>query len=83
MLGLSLKTEHNILNVHNNINSINFMSTGQVIRGKIRTASTSQQTQIICITFVQCRTNVEDAGPTLYKCYTYVLCLVGDPFKGH
>ena len=30
----------------------------------------SQQTQSICITFVQCWTNVEDVGPTLYKCYT-------------
>ena len=35
---------------------------------------TSQQTQNICITFVKCRTN---AGPTLYKCYTNVLCLLG------
>ena len=26
----------------------------------------SQQTQNICITFVQCWTNVEDVGPTLY-----------------
>ena len=30
----------------------------------------SQQTQTICITFIQCWTNVEDVGPTLYKCYT-------------
>ena len=37
----------------------------------------SQQTQNICIMFVQCWTNVEDAGPTLYKCYTNVLCLLG------
>ena len=35
-----------------------------------------QQTQSICITFVQCRTNVEDVGPILYKCYTNVLCLL-------
>ena len=33
----------------------------------------SQQTQNICITFVQRRPNVFDAGPTLYKCYTNVL----------
>ena len=26
----------------------------------------------ICITFVQCWTNGEDVGPTLYKCYTSV-----------
>ena len=38
--------------------------------------ATAQQTQNICITFVQCWTNVED-GPTLYKCYTNVLCLLG------
>ena len=25
--------------------------------------------QNICIAFVQCRTIVEDGGPTLYKCY--------------
>ena len=25
--------------------------------------------------FIQCWTNVEDVGPTLYKCYTNVLCL--------
>ena len=34
----------------------------------------TQQTQNICITFIQCWTNVEDVGPTLYKCYTNVLC---------
>ena len=27
--------------------------------------------------FVQCWTNVGDVGPTLYKCYTNVLCLLG------
>ena len=26
---------------------------------------------------MQCWTNVEDVGPTLYKCYTNVLCLLG------
>ena len=30
-----------------------------------------------CIAFVQCRTNVFDVGPTLYKCYANVLCLLG------
>ena len=34
----------------------------------------TQETQNICITFVQC---VEDVGPALYKCYTNVLCLLG------
>ena len=37
----------------------------------------SRQTQNICITFVHCRTSVEDVGPTLYKCSTNVLCLLG------
>ena len=35
----------------------------------------TQRTQII--TFIQCWTNVEDVGFTLYKCYTNVLCLLG------
>ena len=38
----------------------------------------SPQTLDICITFVQCWTNVEDVGPTLYKCYANVLCLRGN-----
>ena len=39
----------------------------------------SQQTQNICMTIVQCWINVEDVGPTLYNnyCYTNVLCLLG------
>ena len=39
-----------------------------------RYAVLSKQTQNICITFVQCWINVEDVGPTLYKCYTNVFC---------
>ena len=35
------------------------------------------KTQKNCITFIQRRPNVFDAGPTLYKCYTNVLCLLG------
>ena len=38
---------------------------------------TTQQKQIICITFIQSRPNVFDVGPTLYKCYTNVLRLLG------
>ena len=34
----------------------------------------AQQTQNI---FIQCWTSVFDAGPTLYKCYTNVFCLLG------
>ena len=36
----------------------------------------AQQTQNICITCVQRRPNVFDVGPTLYTCYTNVLCLL-------
>ena len=42
----------------------------------IQTCST-QQTQNICIKFIQCRSNVEDVGPTLYKCYANV-CVCWD-----
>ena len=38
----------------------------------------TQQTQNICITFVQRQPNVFDVGPTLYKCYTNILCLLGN-----
>ena len=37
----------------------------------------TQQTQNICITFIQGWTNVEDIVPTLHKCYTNVSCLLG------
>ena len=37
----------------------------------------AQQTQNNCITFIQRRTNVFDVGPTLYKGYTNVLCMLG------
>ena len=33
-------------------------------------------TRNICKTSVECGTNVEDVGPTLYKYYTNVLCLL-------
>ena len=35
----------------------------------------TQQTQNICITFIQRRPNVFEVGPTLYNCYTNVLGL--------
>ena len=38
----------------------------------------TQQTQNICIASVQRRSNVVDVGPTLYRCYTNVLCLLGN-----
>ena len=37
----------------------------------------TKQTQNICIQFVQRRPNVFDVGPTLYKCYTNIFCLLG------
>ena len=36
----------------------------------------SQQTQNICMPFVQRRPNVFNVGPTLYKSYTNVWCLL-------
>ena len=42
-----------------------------------------QQTQTICVTFVQRRPSVFDAGPTLYKRYTNVLCLLGGRCNVH
>ena len=38
----------------------------------------TEYTQNIRIAFVRCWINVEGVGPTLYKCYTNVLCLLGD-----
>ena len=35
--------------------------------------SLAQQTQNICMPFIQCWTNVEDVGPTLYKCYANIV----------
>ena len=42
----------------------------------------TQQAQNICITFIQCWTNVEDVGPMLHKCYTNVLYLLGIRYGG-
>ena len=39
-------------------------------------ACSTELTQNICITFIQRRPNVFDVGPTLYKWYTHVLCLL-------
>ena len=38
---------------------------------------TSPSTYNICITIIQCWSSVEDVGPTLDKCYTNVVCLLG------
>ena len=43
----------------------------------------SQQKQNICITFIQCRPNVFDVGPTWYKCFANVLCLLGMSYIKH
>ena len=43
--------------------------------GKMRACRRAMHTCFII--FVQCWTNVEDVGLTLYKCYTNVMCLVG------
>ena len=44
-----------------------------------QTLAPTKQTLNICITFIQRRPNVFDAGPTLYKCHANVLCLLGMP----
>ena len=36
----------------------------------------------MCKTFIKCWPNVEDVGPTLYKCYTNVLCSLGYQLSG-
>ena len=51
--------------------------TGHLAMVKLLNHQPSQQTQNICITVVQCWTNVGDIGSTLYTCYTNVLCLLG------
>ena len=38
----------------------------------------NQERQNIHITFRQCWTNIEEVGPPLYKCYTNVVCLLGN-----
>ena len=43
---------------------------------KATTEKSAQQTQNICIIFLQCGINVKDIGPTSYKCYTSGLCLL-------
>ena len=40
--------------------------------------SPASKHKTFCITFLQCCFNVEDVGPTLYKCHTNVLCLLGE-----
>ena len=37
----------------------------------------TEVTQNICITCIQCWANVEDVGPTLYKCYTDICLFTG------
>ena len=53
----------------------------------VSSGETNQQTQNFCITFVPCWPSVFDVGPTLYECYTNVLCLLGyvhvKPAIGH
>ena len=49
---------------------------------KVPEFTINRQTQNICITFVQRRPNVL-VGPTLYKCYTNISCLLGMPLCGN
>ena len=41
----------------------------------------AQQAQNVCITFIQRRPNVFEIGPTLYKSYTNVVCLLGEHIR--
>ena len=69
-----------ILNAWIYINNINHYFTFNIIiyyDPHNYSSMNTQQTQNICITFVQRRPNVYDVGPTLYKSYTNVLCLLG------
>ena len=56
---------------------INIIVSAAVSHILIDLGNTSQQTQNICITFIQCWPNIEDVGPALFKCYTNMLCLLG------
>ena len=47
--------------------------------GRQQETTPAQQTQNICMRFIQWRTSVEDVGPALYKCHTNVLYLLGYP----
>ena len=55
--------------------SLDITLTNHVVRSILLILT--RQTQNICIIFIHCWTNVEDVRPTLYKCYTNVLCLLG------
>ena len=65
-----LRTEYSNLNIYRYSNEAD--------RGLPKT---SQQTQNICITFIQCRPKDFNVSPTLYKCHTNVLCLIYHNFK--
>ena len=52
------------------------MTGDQTVKSTFAQIWQSQQTQNICITFIQRRPNVFDVGPTLYQCFTNVLCLL-------
>ena len=49
----------------------------------IKRPGPTQQTQNICIAFIQNRPNVLDVGPTLHKSNTNVLYLVGRAIPLH
>ena len=62
----------------NDIKNIKNRHVDQQLRTLYERQDIAQQAQNICITFVQRRPNVFDVGATLCKCYTNVLCLLGD-----
>ena len=60
-------------------NNIYFTSVISLVMPPDNVLPETQRAQNICITFIQRRPNVFDVGPTLYKCYTNVLCLLERP----
>ena len=62
---------------YKNTSAKDFVDLDTFIHSRTAANETVQATLNICIIFVQRRPNVFDVGPTLYKCYTNVLCLLG------
>ena len=64
---------HQNLNIVQELRKLKGHRDSYTDNGRInREQTTAQQTQNIWMTFVQCWSSVEDAGPTLYKCHTNV-----------
>ena len=60
------------------ISPSNFL-VGRTNENKMLNILPSKHRRYVCIAFIQCWPNIEDIVPTLYRCYTNVLCLLGRP----